>query len=76
MDLSVNETPTNESSITRVYSEKSETCTLRHQHCQRNWDKWHEQKICEKSPAPVTLKLDPSNYVRTILSFEKQINHI
>ena len=76
MDLSVNETPTNESSIAGAYSEKSETHTPKHQHCQHNCDKCHKQKICEKSPAPVPLKLDLSNYVRSILSFEKQINHI
>ena len=79
MDLSVNETPINESSVTPVYSEKLETLTPRHQHCQPNCkkcEKCHEQNICEKSPAPVLLKLDLSNYVRTILSFEKQINCI
>ena len=69
MDLSVNETPTNESSIAQAYSEKSETHTPRHQHCQCDCDKCHKQNICEKSHTPVPLKLDLSNYIRTILSF-------
>ena len=63
MDLSVNKTPTNETSIAQVYSEKSETHTPRCQHCQQDCDKCHEQNICEKSPAPIPLKLDLSNYV-------------
>ena len=76
MDFSVNETPTNESSVTPAYSEKSEIHTPRRQHYQPNCNKCHKQNICEKSPAPVPPKLNLSNYVRTILSFEKQINHI
>ena len=76
MDLSVNETPTDDASVEPAYSEKSETRTPRCQHCQPNCEKYHEQNICKKLPAPVPLKLDLSNYVRTILSFEKQINCI
>ena len=64
MDLSVDETPTNQSSVTPAYSEKSETCNPNHQPSQPNCDKCN---ICEKSPDAVPLKLDVSNYVRTIL---------
>ena len=55
MDLSIDESPTNESSVALAYSEKSETGTPKRQHCQPNCDKCHEQNIFEKSPDPVPL---------------------
>ena len=64
MDLSVNETPTNQSSVTPAYSEKSETSNPNRQLSQPNCNKCN---ICEKLPDAVPLKLDLSNYVRTIL---------
>ena len=73
MDLSVDESPTNQSLVAPAYSEKSETCNPNHQPPQPKSDKCN---ICEKLPEAVPLKLDLSNYVRTMLSFEKQINHI
>ena len=73
MDLSVDESPTNQSSVTPAYSETSKTCCPNCQPSQPNNDKCN---ICEKSPEALPLKLDLSNYVRTILSFEKQINRI
>ena len=73
MDLSVDESPTNQSSVTPAYSETSKTCCPNHQPSQPNGNKCN---ICEKSPEALPLKLDLSNYVRTILSFEKQTNHI
>ena len=76
MDLSVNESPTNQPLITGASSENWETPIPRHQQCQGNCDKCPKQKICEKLPPLIPLKLDLSNYIRTILSFEKQINSI
>ena len=73
MDLSVDKSPTNQSSVAPAYSETSKTYCPNHQPSQPNSDKC---KICEKSPEALPLKLDLSNYVRTILSFEKQINCI
>ena len=73
MDLTVDESPTNQSSVTPAYSEKLETSNPNLQRSQPNCDKYN---ICEKSPEALPLKLDLSKYVRTIVSFERQINHI
>ena len=73
MDLFVDKSPTNQSLVAPAYSEKLETSNPNLQHSKPTCDKCN---ICEKLPEVLPLKLDLSKYVRTIVSFERQINHI